>query len=310
MKSLVILMVLVIVAGITVTLRAADGPKKKFKTDLKLGSTVGELTEEYIEALGKSSVATFETFDKSFLKPGGDELRKKFLAMLKATGKSAPTMHTSYGLYESDISCIDEYWRKAALAFQINMLDLAKAQGAEMVVLHGSAGPMTDAERPLRIQQLRRSLMEITPELKRRNMRLAVEFLPRYNLGNTPGEMLEIIAGMDDVIGVCLDVNHLTGTPENGAHYTKLANIVRTFGKKIYTLHIADYDGVNEKHWLPAHPGGVIDWQEFLDALDEVGYKGVFNYETARRVRNGADHIKLLEENWNTYFAPRTESGK
>jgi sugar phosphate isomerase/epimerase len=48
-------------------------------------------------------------------------------------------------------------------------------------------------------------------------------------------------------------------------------------GEKIVTLHVSDYDGIDERHWLPGE--GCIDWQALRAALCEVGYDGVWMYE-------------------------------
>ena len=62
---------------------------------------------------------------------------------------------------------------------------------------------------------------------------------------------------------------------------------------------------MDERHWLPGAPGGVIDWPGFTAALREVRYAGVFNYEI--RVVNlpgsVAGRIAAIEENWKTRFA-------
>lgn len=43
------------------------------------------------------------------------------------------------------------------------------------------------------------------------------------------------------------------------------------------TVHISDYDYVDERHWLPGE--GKINWSDMMDALDDVGYTGTFLYE-------------------------------
>ena len=35
---------------------------------------------------------------------------------------------------------------------------------------------------------------------------------------------------------------------------------IRTVGGEISTLHVAEYDGIDERHWLPGHEEGVITW--------------------------------------------------
>ena len=59
------------------------------------------------------------------------------------------------------------------------------------------------------------------------------------------------------------------------------AEFIHHFADKIITIHVSDYDFVNERHWLPGE--GKIDWRELLDLLDEVEYKGAFLYELGFR---------------------------
>lgn len=45
----------------------------------------------------------------------------------------------------------------------------------------------------------------------------------------------------------------------------------------IITVHVSDYDFVNERHWLPGE--GKIDWVKMADVFDRIGYNGVWMYE-------------------------------
>ena len=51
---------------------------------------------------------------------------------------------------------------------------------------------------------------------------------------------------------------------------------------RIGTIHVSDYDRVDERHWIPGHPGAVIDWGEFFNLLKKSGYKGVFMFEVRK----------------------------
>jgi sugar phosphate isomerase/epimerase len=97
---------------------------------------------------------------------------------------------------------------------------------------------------------------------------IAVEDLPRTCLGNCADEMLEILEA-NEKLRVCFDTNHLL-KDTNG-------NFLKKVGDKIVTLHISDYDFVDEKHWLPGE--GKVDWVEILEGLKSLGYEGVWMYE-------------------------------
>jgi len=67
------------------------------------------------------------------------------------------------------------------------------------------------------------------------------------------------------------------------------------------TLHLSDYDGIDEKHWMPGE--GVIDWQAFMLALQEIDYTGPFNYEAKPHGDTPAEKIRDLEANFQMLTA-------
>ena len=88
---------------------------------------------------------------------------------------------------------------------------------------------------------------------------------------NLPGQHQAEIEYLTDspALYVCCDVNHLfKETPQD---------FIRALGAKVVTTHMSDWDGIDERHWLPGE--GINDWQKILAALDEVGYVGPFLFE-------------------------------
>lgn len=75
---------------------------------------------------------------------------------------------------------------------------------------------------------------------------------------------------------ICMDTGHtnravMYGNPSVG-------NVIRMLGKNIVCLHINDNDGgMKDQHKMPTM--GEIDWKDVMDALDEIGYDGVYNME-------------------------------
>ena len=105
-------------------------------------------------------------------------------------------------------------------------------------------------------------------------MRAALELLPRLCMGNTAADLTAMFDGFPPVFGACLDVNHLMG------QYRELPAVIDKLGTRLITLHISDYDGVDERHWMPGT--GVIGWPGVIAALRDIGYHGPFNYEIRR----------------------------
>jgi predicted dehydrogenase len=97
---------------------------------------------------------------------------------------------------------------------------------------------------------------------------MALECLPRNCLGNTSEEILALVRGID-AVGICVDTNH--------ALQEKTEDFIRRVGSRVVTIHVADYDGIDEKHWLPGK--GINNWTAIVKALQDVGYAGPFLFE-------------------------------
>lgn len=151
--------------------------------------------------------------------------------------------------------------------FRQLMTAAAKA-GAERFVVHASAEPIPDDERPARMAQAKKSMAELAGIAAGLGAVVCVEDLPRTCLGHDSAELLELLSA-DPRLVCCLDTNHLL-TEE-------LPHFIAAVGGRIATLHVSDYDNVNERHWLPGE--GVINWSAVLDALEAVGYRGPWMYE-------------------------------
>ncbi|MEC0204624.1 hypothetical protein P4H39_18635 [Paenibacillus lautus] len=64
----------------------------------------------------------------------------------------------------------------------------------------------------------------------------------RLCLGNTGWEIGNLLAA-DPRLGICCDVNHLLKeAPED---------FIREQDKRIFTVHMSDCDGKDERHWMP-----------------------------------------------------------
>lgn len=247
------------------------------------------VTPEAVEAIAGSQVATLEIFTSLFR-----DDRKGALAaltgLLDAGPARAATIHSTFGA-PYDLSSLDPETHARALGAAYDALDLALALGAPMVILHASAEPIAPPERPARTAQALALLSEITPAYADVGVRGALELLPRSCLCNSLGELNAFLERLDPaVFGVCLDVNHAMGD------YRALPALVRALGPRLITTHLSDYDGVDEKHWMPGR--GVIDWAALMRALAEINYQGPFNYECQPDGATAAERVRDLEHNF------------
>lgn len=85
---------------------------------------------------------------------------------------------------------------------------------------------------------------------------------------------------------ICFDTNHLLS--EDIVHF------VEACGDRIATIHVSDYDRVDERHWLPGK--GKIDWPALYGALMKAGYKGAFMYELKRGEGSFEEMVAIYEK--------------
>ena len=117
---------------------------------------------------------------------------------------------------------------------------------------------------------------------------LALAFIIGAVLGlmSTSGsKLLRIIAPYPEV-KICFDTNHLLSED--------LLHFVEACGDRIATVHVSDYDMVDERHWLPGK--GKIDWPALYGALMKAGYKGVFMYELKRGEGSFGEMVAIYEK--------------
>ena len=226
----------------------------------------------------------------------------EFLAWLKgrlsASRVRLHSVHLAYGRH-LDISQPDETARAAAVAVAERNLVLAAQASARLAVVHPSAEPIADEDRPAHLDAARRSLERLAPIAAQLGVRLAVECLPRSCLGHTAAELAALVEPLDPaVVGVCIDVNHLNlREPDIGAAVARLA-------PRLLTLHCSDNDGLDERHWLPGAAGGVVDWPAFLGALHRAGYTGPFLYEVRPPDPDPPEALRLIAANFVERIAP------
>lgn len=167
-----------------------------------------------------------------------------------------------------DISVLDDKKRAENVAIQTEMIRLAGEFKPKKLVLHPSSEPISENDRAARIRCAKESIRLLLPIAKEIGAELCIENLPRTCLGRNSEEIKLLIEDFPEVM-VCFDTNHLLTEDHN--------MFFKNVGDRITTLHVSDYDKVDERHWLPGR--GVIDWPQFMTNLMHYGYDGVFMTE-------------------------------
>ena len=172
---------------------------------------------------------------------------------------------------ECNIAVPKESERAATTAYLCRLIDKAAAVGIRKFIIHPSSEPIPDEERPLWMEAAKQSLKELAEHAASYEAVICVEDLPRTCLGHTADEMVELLTA-DDRLRVCFDVNHLCLE-----YHSTHKECVEKLGDKIVTVHMSDYDFIDEKHWYCGN--GKINWNEVITLLEEVDYNGPFLYE-------------------------------
>lgn len=114
----------------------------------------------------------------------------------------------------------------------------------------------------------------LLPTAKQYGVTICLENMPMLRIPlSTPEKTLEFVRMMDDEnFKFCLDTGHAA------VFGLSPAEAVRMAGKDLKAIHVHDNNGKYDAHWVPCT--GVIDWNDFVAALREIEYDGVFSLES------------------------------
>lgn len=230
----------------------------------------GKLDPETLEQYAKGGVSCIELSfsyrayyeDLQFVRRSGEIARQAADA-----GVRLHSIHLPFSR-ELDVSHPDREKRDFTVKTNLELIDAAAKAGIGIAVVHPSSEPIDEADRPARLELSRANLVRLAEHARSCGMRLAVENLPRTCLCRNSGDMKFILAGSDDLYTV-FDTNHLL-MQDN-------VEFIRDIGSKIITLHVSDYDFIDERHQMPLE--GKNDWKRIIHALEDTGYNGPWLYE-------------------------------
>lgn len=183
-----------------------------------------------------------------------------------------------------DIAHWLESERDAVCTSLKRVIDLTAGWKPRVYVLHGCLEPVSDAERPVRIARSIRSLKELDAYAAQYGARVALENLPRSCLANCSLETRAMAQAANDV-PICFDVNHLLGEDH--------AAFIDALAERVITTHLSDYDGIDERHWLPG--AGIVPWKLVVERLMASGYRGPFLFEL-RSGENGPYDARTVRD--------------
>ena len=197
---------------------------------------------------------------------------------LDANGLRAATVHVPTPQWT--VASNDEAQWTASVEAATACFGRAAEVGAEIVICHGTNphGPFLPGQYEANQQRTRRFVAILAERARAAGVRIALENLPRRGEarpGATAGQVLELIDGLGDHVGVCIDTGHCNINGRDPA------SEVREAAGKLIALHLADNDGQGaDQHLIPGR--GAIDWQAFLAALEAIYYQGIRTFELVR----------------------------
>ncbi len=234
----------------------------------KFGMSVGNVTAENFAAMaeGKVDVIEVSTTDDAY-----DALDwRSVRANSNEYGVGLWSIHLPFWskTRKIDIAHMDAQTRRDTNAYLAELIKKAGDIGIPVAVIHPGLEPTADNERETRLNYSAESLAELAEVCAQSGMTLAVEDLPRTCLGNHSDDFKILLSG-DERVRIVFDTNHLL--------IQKNVDFIRVLGEKIITLHVSDYDFLNERHWLPYE--GKNHWVDIVTELEKVGYEGPWLYE-------------------------------
>lgn len=270
---------------LSTTLSAQNG---KVGTSVSL---VGEITPATMAQIKSAGIDYIEVTMNNFVRkqPENEVYIKAYQALkdIKEAGLKVWSVHLPYSS-AWDPSIIDPKKREEAVAFLEKMIGLAGIFDPKCLVLHPGADNIKNVNtRPERLKCSRNSIGRLALAAEKIDAVLCVEILPRTCPGRTAEEIDYLTADIPNV-KICFDTNHLL----IDSHEDVFARV----GDRIGTIHVSDYDRVDEKHWLPLSGRGTVDWPSFCRNLKACGYKGVFMFESRGDGVTAEDVVRVYDQ--------------
>ena len=176
-------------------------------------------------------------------------------------------------------------------------LDMFEAIGIKNAVLHCDR-IRSNPEMPpqQRVEENVRVLKRLAQHIEGRSINICLENLTAVGLCSNADEILSIIEKVgSNNLGICLDTGHLHLCEDRDQ-----VKFIKTAGKYLKALHIADNDKSTDQHLMPFGKGNV-DFFGVVKALEEIGYDGLFNYEIP-----GENHCPICVRNYKLDYIKNT----
>ncbi len=211
-----------------------------------------------------------EDYDAWFRDPGG---RRR---ALQRAGITPTSVHSPEDGWHS--AARDPLVRQRCVEIVIDCFHRAAEIGAEMVVVHPNSAldPFTADTYTDSWGRTLETLAVWAEQAEAIGVTMLLENMPARGLprpGSSVSDVLAMIDGLGDHVGICLDVGH---THANGLDPTAE---MREAGDRLLEVHLQDNDGSGEdQHWIMG--AGTIDWDAYHETVDDLVFEGFQVFET------------------------------
>ncbi len=203
-------------------------------------------------------------------------------------GLAIHSVHGSWGgqsirARRVDLGSLDEATHQASVDDLRLCLDWLAGAGGTFLVVH-PGGLSESGEAAARRDALGRGLVALAEHAEESRLVVCVENMPP---GVHPGsQMADLAALVDEIdhpaLALALDTGH--------AHIaSSTASETLAAGKWLRTTHVHDNNGRQDSHEPPGV--GSINWDDWVVALDAIGYKGPIMLECIRKLRHDPESI-------------------
>ena len=267
---------------------------------MKIATTVDALIEwlPLKDALEKIKSHGYDAIDydcaKSFYKPDGGvysmsdkefiDFFKKEKMTIHSSSILVSQLHSPYPTYNPSMTSEEYAHRVESIRRTLYASEILESP---YLVLHGAQRKGWDPDDdPEATKQMNLELFDkLLPTAEKTGVKLALENLPYDGVySSSPDDIIDCIDTINsDYLVACLDTGHSNMTS------VKPPEFARKLGRRLKVLHVHDNRGNDDSHLTPYC--GNIRWNDFAAALREIGYDGVFSFESDLMIRKFPDAL-------------------
>ena len=162
----------------------------------------------------------------------------------------------------------------------IRSIEICGVLGIPNIVVH--AGMMKGYTKEQFFDENREFFRKLIPAMERNNVNVLCENSTQKNMGdmyftNSGKDMKEFVEYVNHpLFHACWDTGH--GNCEGNQY-----DDIKVIGNDLFAVHINDNSGRGDEHVIPYL--GTVNMDEVMNALIDIGYKGVFTFESGSSLK-------------------------